>query len=177
MNISLRKSTYISLLIAFSLISYFIESSLPPLIPTVSGARLGLSNIFVIYALYAFGFKQAIIVALLKSLLGPIFAGAPTGIFFSFAGSILSLSSMTIVKKYMVGKIGVVGVSVIGSLLHNIGQLIIAILFTSTTFILLYFPILSMISVPCGIIIGIAADRLLKITKDISIKKKMHGGK
>ncbi len=172
MKLSLRKSTYISLLAALCLISYFIESSLPPLIPTISGARLGISNIFIIYALYAFGWQYAAIIALIKSILGPIFAGAPTGIFFSLAGSLLSLSSMAIIKTCLKNKVGVIGVSVIGSLFHNIGQMIIAMLFTSTGFIILYFPILSMISVPCGIIIGIASDRLLKITNGISIKNK-----
>ncbi len=172
MKLTLRKNTFISLLAAFALITYFLESLLPPLIPAVSGARLGLSNVFILYALYAFGWRSALIIALIKSLLGPIFAGAPLGIFFSLAGSILSLTTMSLLKKWTGEKIGLIGISVVGSLMHNIGQIIIAILFTSTFFVALNFPILAMVSVPCGIITGVIADRLLKVTNGISLKYK-----
>ena len=172
MKLSLRKTTFIALLAAFSLITYFIESLLPPLIPAVSGARLGLSNIFILYALYAFGWLPAAILALIKSFLGPIFAGAPTGIFFSLAGSILSLATMALLKNVAKVRFGVAGISVAGSLMHNIGQAVIAALFTSTAAVAIYFPVLALISVPCGIITGVAADRLLKITRNINLKNK-----
>lgn len=170
MKLSLRKTTFIALLAAFSLITYFIESMLPPLVPAVSGARLGLSNIFILYALYAFGWLPAALIALIKSLLGPIFAGAPTGIFFSLAGSALSLAAMALLKNISKIRFGVVGISVAGSLMHNAGQAVIAALFTSTAAVLIYFPLLALISVPCGIITGVAADRLLKITRNITLK-------
>jgi heptaprenyl diphosphate synthase len=169
---ALKRTTFLALLMAFSLITYFIESLLPPLVPAVSGARLGLSNIFILYALYAFGWKDAMFVALVKSFLGPIFAGAPTGIFFALGGSILSLSTMVLLKNMSGIKFGLVGVSVAGSLLHNVGQMAIAVLFTSTVSIVLYFPVLALVSIPCGIITGIAADRLLKVTENISLKPK-----
>jgi len=172
MKPTLKKTAFIALLAALSLITYFIESLLPPLIPAVAGARLGLSNIFILYALYAFGWRSALFVVLIKSLLGPLFAGAPTGIFFSLAGSFMSLSTMIILKKTFKGKFGLVGISVAGALMHNVGQMIIAIIFTSTISIAAHFPVLAMISVPCGIITGIASDRLLKVTQNISIKYK-----
>jgi heptaprenyl diphosphate synthase len=169
---ALTKTTFISLLIAFSLITYFIESLLPPLIPGVSGARLGLSNIFILYALYAFGWKDAVFIAVIKSILGPIFAGYPAGMFFAIGGSILSLTTMALIKGFASKRFGLIGVSIAGAVMHNAGQVMIAMLFTSTAAVGLQFPILAIVAVPCGIITGIAADRLLKITSSISLKNK-----
>jgi uncharacterized membrane protein len=56
--------------------------------------------------------------------------------------------------------------------MHNAGQAVIAALFTSAAAVSVYFPVLALISVPCGIITGVAADRLLKITRNITIKNK-----
>ena len=171
-KIALRKTTFIALLTAFSLITYFIESLLPPLIPAVSGARLGLSNIFILYALYALGWREALFVVIMKSILGPIFAGYPAGMFFSIGGSMLSLTTMALLKHFAPNRFGIIGISVAGAFMHNAGQTIIAILFTATAAVALQFPILAIIAVPCGIITGIAADRLLKVTANISLKNK-----
>ena len=170
MKLSLRKSTYTSLLIAFALVIYIVESALPPLIPGVAGARLGLSNIFVLYALYALGWQSAFWVILIKSLFGPILSGTPTGIFFSLVGSGLSLATMIFLKNLLNSKIGIVGVSVVGSLMHNVGQFIVAIIFTSTISISTYFPILASISVPCGIITAVSCSGILKLTESITLK-------
>lgn len=182
MKLSLKKSTYTALLITMALIIYIIESSLPPLIPGVAGARLGLTNIFVLYALYALGWQSALWIIIIKSLLGPIFSGMPTGIFFSLAGSILSLSTMILLKIFSNNKVGLLGISVSGALMHNVGQIIVAIIFTGTFSIITYFPILAIISVPCGIIIGLLCTWILKLTQNISLKKsniihKKTGGK
>ena len=171
MKLSLRKTTFIALLAAFSLITYFIESLLPPLIPAISGARLGISNIFILYALYAFGWPSALMVAVIKSLLGPLLAGAPTAMFFSLSGTALSLVTMTVLKNVFKGRFGLPGISVAGALMHNAGQMIMAMIFTSSPFIAAYFPALAMIAVPCGIITGVAADRLLKATHNIALKQ------
>ena len=171
-KIAVKKNTFIALLTAFSLITYFIESLLPPLIPAVSGARLGLSNIFILYALYALGWREALFVVIMKSILGPIFAGYPAGMFFSVGGSILSLTTMSLLKYFTSNKFGIIGVSVAGALMHNLGQTIIAILFTSTITVALQFPMLAIVALPCGIITGVAADRLLKVTANISLKNK-----
>jgi len=169
---TLNKKTYISLLIALSLIMYVVESSLPPLIIGVAGARLGLSNIFVLYALYALGWQSAIWVLLIKSFLGPLLVGAPTAIFFSLSGGMLSLSAMSLIKQLTHDEVRLIGVSIIGAFMHNIGQIIIAMVFTKTVSIIIYFPYLALISVPCGIITGTAAGWILKLTQNIGIKNK-----
>ncbi|MCK5129717.1 MAG: Gx transporter family protein [Clostridiales bacterium] len=182
MKLSLKKSTYTAILIAMALIIYVIESALPPLIPGIAGARLGLANIFVVYALYALGWQSALWVVLIKSILGPLLSGMPTGVFFSMSGSILSLLMMILIVKYTNNKVGIISVSVLGSLMHNVGQFAIAVLFTGTISIVSYFPILSAISVPCGIIVGLVCAWILKLTQNITLKKsniyyKKNGGK
>ncbi len=173
MKISLRKSTFTIILIVLSLTVYLLESSLPPIFPGVAGARLGLSNVFIIYALYALGWQSALWVVVFKTIFGPILAGTPTGLFFSIVGSILSFTTMVLVKNQSKVKFGLIGVSILGSIAHTIGHFIIAIIFVSSFSIISYFPILAIVSVVCGIIVGLICAGILKLTQDIKLKNKL----
>ncbi len=172
MKLSLKKSTFTLILIVIALIVYSIESALPPLVPGIAGARLGLSNVFVLYSLYALGWQSALWVVIARSILGPLITGAPISMFFSISGSLFSLFTMIVIKKAGRDKIGLVGVSVCGSLMHSFGQMLMAYLFTKTALILTYFPVMAAISVPCGIITGVAAGWVLKITRSVQLKNK-----
>jgi heptaprenyl diphosphate synthase len=170
MKFAIKKSTFIFLLIILSLVFYIGESALSPLVPTISAARLGLSYIFILYALYSLGPKAALTVVLFKSILGPLLSGTPTSIVFSLFASSLSFITMFLVKKHSRNKIGLIGVSVCGSFMHNVGLILFATIITNNISVLSYFPTLGAISAVCGIITGIAATGLLKITQNIYLK-------
>lgn len=170
MKFAFKKKTFIFILIILSLIFYIGESLLPPIVPSISGARLGLSYVFILYALYALGPKAALIVVIFKSILGPVLSGTPTSIYFSLLGSSLSFLTMVLLKNHGSNKIGLVGVSVCGSFMHNVGLITMATILTHNTSVLSYFPTLGAISVVCGIITGILSTVLLKTTQNIYLK-------
>ncbi|WP_444354545.1 Gx transporter family protein, partial [Phocaeicola coprophilus] len=49
----------------------------------------------------------------------------------------------------------VVGVSIIGSLFHSIGQVLVGVLFLNNYNVMYYLPYLLIFSIPTGIVIGI----------------------
>jgi heptaprenyl diphosphate synthase len=154
----LRKITRLSMLLALSVVLNLIESAIPFIGNIIPGIKLGLANTIVIFVIFMYGFKEAMFLSITRVLLVGILR---TGLFnmifmFSLSGAIFSVISMFIAKKYT--KLSVVGVSILGAIMHSIGQIIIAIFMLNSN-IIFYLPYLLILSVPTGIIVGLAAKR------------------
>ena len=74
---------------------------------------------------------------------------------YSLAGGILSILFMYML--YKTGKFSIVGVSLIGGVMHNLGQLITASLIMETPSLMSYFSILLFAGIISGVVIGIVA--------------------
>ena len=72
----------------------------------------------------------------------------------------LSLFCMTLAKK--IKGLSMAGVSVIGGVTHNIGQLIIAALVVESGSVFFYFPILLFAGTVTGLLIGIVSSEIYK---------------
>lgn len=152
-----KKIINFSMLLAISVVLGIIDSFIPILFV---GFKLGLANIIVLYVLYKYGFKSAIFISILRVLLVSMLR---TGLFsisfyFSITGAILSIIMMSIFK---LTKLSVIGVSVIGSISHIIGQVIIASIILNTSSVFTFLPLLIIFSCITGIIIGIISMEII----------------
>ena len=84
--------------------------------------------------------------------------------FFSLSGAIFSIIAMTLARKT---KLSIIGISVIGSISHSIGQVLIGMFLLNNSNVIYYLPYLLLFSIPTGIIIGIVAKKLLDGTKKL----------
>lgn len=160
-----KNITIISMLTAISVVISIIESYFVFIGNIVPGLKLGLANIVIIFALYRYNFKTAISISLVRVfIVALIRTGFGINFFFSLVGAIFSIVSMVIVKKT---KLSVIGVSIIGSICHSIGQVFIGMLILDNYNVIYYLPYLLLFSVPTGIFIGIIAKRLLKYMEKI----------
>ena len=57
----------------------------------------------------------------------------------------------------------VFGVSIVGSLFHSIGQILIAIVFLHNIYISYSLPLLLLFSIPTGLFTGLISQNLLKV--------------
>ncbi|OFI05823.1 heptaprenyl diphosphate synthase component I [Clostridium acetireducens DSM 10703] len=163
-----KKMVFISLLIAQALALNIIERSIP--VPFIApGAKLGLANIITIVSLYIFGFKDTLMVVLIRILLVSMFGGSLSSFLYSFSGGILSLISMYFIKKIGRENISIIGVSVVGAAFHNIGQVIVASLVVENIKMFLYLPILLAVSLGTGVFVGITSKYLLSFLNKINI--------
>lgn len=158
----MKKEIRLSMLLSISIILNILESLIP--IFNFPGIRIGLANIITLIVLYTYGSKDAIYISILRVLLVGILR---TGLFsiafyFSLFGSIFSIISMIIFKKT---KLSIIGVSIIGAIMHNVGQ-IIAALFLINTNLIYYMPILLITSIITGTIIGFISKELLNFTQN-----------
>lgn len=161
----LKKITKLSMLISLSVVISIIESYIPIFNNIIPGLRLGLSNVIILYVLYNYSFKESIYVSLVRVLLVGLLRTGLFSItfFFSLSGAILSIISMYIVKKIKL--LSIIGVSIVGSITHSIGQILIAILLLRNNTIIYYLPYLLIFSIPTGILTGIITKKVLDYDK------------
>ena len=101
----------------------------------------------------------------MRVILAGLLFGNMFSILYSLSGAILSLIVMILVKKYL--KLGVLGVSILGGVFHNIGQLIVAITVVSNYRIGYLFPYLFLSGILTGAIIGIIANNVIPYLKKL----------
>lgn len=158
----LKKLVRLSMLISLSVVISIIESYIPILNNIVPGLRLGLSNIIILFVLYKYNFKNSLYVSIVRVILVGLLR---TGLFsisfwFSLSGAIFSIVFMYIAKKIKL--LSVVGVSVVGSISHSIGQIFIAIFILKNNNVIYYLPYLLILSIPTGVITGLITNKILK---------------
>lgn len=154
-----RKVAFLGMCIALSMILSFVESQIPPLM-AVPGVKVGLPNLVMVFMLYKIGAKETVIVSILRVILVGILFGTPLSMIYSLVGAALSLIGMILLRK--TNLFAPVTVSVVGGILHNIGQIATACFVMDTAEIAYYLPVLLISGTVAGIIIGIVAAMILK---------------
>lgn len=156
-----RKMTLLANFLAIAIVLNIIESAIP-VIP-VPGAKLGFANVVTLIVLYVYSFKDSSILTISRVLLVSLLTGKLLGpvFYMSFAGAISATLAMGIFKK--VNFFGILGVSVLGSVFHCIGQIIGGYFVIGSTAIVFYLPIMLFLSIPAGVVTGLIAQRFLKI--------------
>lgn len=156
-----HRLTTLALLAAMALALQWFESLLPPIVPAIP-VKLGLANIFTLYALLRLSRSEALAVAALRCLLFPLVSGAVSGFFYAAAGSLLSWAVMAallpLVNRDLLSPIGL---SVAGAFCFNLGQSIVGFV-TVGRAMLAYFPYMGLLSVPAGLATGLMCLLLLR---------------
>ncbi len=146
---------------AVALVLSYVESLLPPVWTAVPGIKMGLPNIIIIILLYKLGVKEAALVSLIRVLFSSfLLFGSGMMLIYSVVGATLSLVLMAICKKLNI--FSTVGVSVVGGISHNLGQILVAIALFDTTQLGYYMIVLSITGTIAGVFIGVAGALLLK---------------
>ena len=151
-----RKMTFLGLMIGYSLALYELETYIPnPLIVIFPGAKLGLSNIITLISLMLLGVKDTVIIVTIRVILSSIFAGPLSYLLFSIGGAYLSLLFMYLASK--IKDLSLIGISIIGAIGHNIGQLIVASLIIENILAIGYLPFMLMASLVTGMFVGLVS--------------------
>lgn len=154
-----KKAAYMGMLTALAFVFSYIEFLLPINLG-VPGIKLGLANLVVIVALYLMNVRAACTLSFVRILLTGLTFGNPASMIYSLAGGMLSLAIMIMAKKS--DFFSVTGVSVLGGVFHNVGQIIVAILVVETKSLLFYLPVLILSGTVAGVLIGILASILIR---------------
>lgn len=157
------------MLSALALVLSFLES-LIPFQPGLPGIKLGLANLVIVFALYRMNVHSALLINTVRILLAGLLFSGLFGLLYSAAGAAASLAAMTLLlqinrKREQVGKsilFSIFGVSMTGGVFHNLGQLLVAILFLSSLNLIYYLPVMIISGIVMGLINGMIARLLLQ---------------
>ena len=153
-----RRLALCALLAAVALTIFVLEAQIPLPAP-IPGLKLGLSNIVILFTLFALGRKEALAVLLVRILLGNLFTGQLMAMLYSLCGGLLSFLVMALLRRKLpVGQIWVAGV--LGGLCHNIGQMAVAVAVTQSEQLLYYLPVLELCGLLTGAFTGLCAQLL-----------------
>ena len=156
-----QKLALLGVLTAGAIVIAILESFIPSV--GIPGVKLGLANIVILIILYELGIVEAIVVNLLRVLVVGLVRGTflSMGFLMSLTGAVFSLGIM-ILFYLLIRKFSIIGVSVIGSLFHIFGQILIALIFLGTPYIFLYLPIIALSAIITGVFVGISARLIIK---------------
>lgn len=176
----MRRTVELSFLLALSLILSYVES-LIPFSFGIPGIKLGLPNLIVLLLLYdetgnqtagtenvsqvpagkffAKGAREALLVNLLRILLSGFLFSNLYAILYALAGAAFSFMAMLSGKR--IGCFSMVGVSILGGVFHNIGQILVAMLVVETFAVAYYVPFLIVAGTVTGALLGLAGRELL----------------
>ena len=153
-----RKITMMAAFVAVGLIMGYIESFivLPVNIP---GVRIGIANIAVVLAMYLLGPVYGACILLVRVILAAILFGSGVSFLYSLCGGIFSYAVMVVLSKH---GFSVYGVSVAGAVVHNLAQTVVACLLIGSILVLNYIPILIIVGVFAGLLVGFVSDIIYK---------------
>lgn len=150
----IRQITAMGMLVALAMVLGFVET-LIPINLGIPGMKLGLANIVVVIALFLFDIKTAVVVSILRIILIAMTFGNMSMMFYSIAGASLSLLSMIAISK--IKSFSLISVSIVGGIMHNVGQIICAAFVVRTNGVFTYLPVLMIAGLVSGALIGIVA--------------------
>lgn len=148
-----RRLALCSILCAAALVIFIVEAQIPALVP-VPGVKLGLANIITLFALIYLTPAETFMILIARILLGSVFAAQPMLIPYSLCGGILCLLGEYVLIK-LFGKKFIAEISVIGAILHNIGQICFAAAAVKSASVFAYLPVLIISAAITGLFCGL----------------------
>lgn len=145
----------LALLATIALTIFVVELRIPNPMP-IPGVKLGLANIVTVYAVYYYRAKEVLLIVLTRIILGAMFSGQIMSLLYSLSGAMLCLAGMLLLRRVIPEKYLWVS-SILGAVLHNIGQISTAMLVLRSPAVLAYFPILLVSGCLAGAFTGLCA--------------------
>lgn len=162
-----KKIAYLGMLIGLAFVFSYIET-LIPFSFAVPGIKLGLANIVVVIALYILEVKEAFLLSVVRIILVGITFGNLSTMLYSLGGGLLSFLVMVIARKIRI--FSMTGVSILGGVFHNIGQIIVAMLVLETKQLIYYLPVLLISGTITGFFVGLLGSMIIeRVRKGIRV--------
>ena len=147
-----RKISYYGIFASLAILMGYVELMIPFPMP-VPGVKIGLSNIVVLLCMYVMGIKEGFYISIVRVIISALLFRGFMGFWYSISGAALSYIVMALAIKSK--HISSIGVSVLGGVFHNIGQIIVAVIILGRSVVIYLVPVLMVSGVVSGIAIGL----------------------
>ena len=160
MQKSVKHLVTLAMFTTMALVIFVVEAQIPVPVP-IPGIKLGLANMITLFVLQKYRVGDALAVLVLRIFLGSLFTGTLVSCLYSLSGGLLCLVGMALLCRLLQNRY-LWFVSVCGAILHNIGQILAAMLVMQTTQVIWYLPFLLISGCVTGLFTGLAATYLIR---------------
>ena len=150
-------------MLALALIVSLIENMIPPIVPMLPYAKLGLTNVVLLACFMLVGVWEGYVVLLLKCLLSAVYAGNMSMLIWSLPSALVAYTIMVLLSKTKL--FSVTGLSVVGGMLHNFTQIVVATLLLGTS-VFFYLPYMLLAGGVAGLVTGVICHFAVNSLKD-----------
>ncbi len=157
--IEVKKSVAMALFIAMAICLSVIEAFIP-INFVIPGVKLGLANIILVILLYHYNFKQLLMFQFLRITITSFILGIFSVYLFAMTAGVFSLLIMYSLVKLFKNKISLYVISMSGAIVHNVVQVLVAIIFMRTPELVYYIPYVVIFGVITGFINGYIITKL-----------------
>lgn len=169
------KTALFGMLSAVAITLSYLESLIPTAAFMPPGAKLGFSNVATMFAASSLGLVSALAVTLTKA----VFAGVTRGVtafFMSLCGGMLSTVAMYLFFRYS-KKTGYMVIGVVCAIMHNAGQLAVAVILAGNTAVFGYAPVLLVSGALTGAATGTVLRAVIPALEKVLKNTELKGGK
>ena len=164
-NSKAKRIALFGIMVALAFTFSYLES-LIPFNFGIPGVKLGLANLVVVVALYVMKPGEAFSIAIIRIFLAGLTFGNVYSLAYSLCGGILSFIVMWLVKRT---KLSVIGVSMMGGICHNIGQITVAAIVMETARIVYYLPVLIGAGLLTGLLLVVISNLIINRLEKIKL--------
>ncbi len=157
-----KRYVLLAMMLACSLLLRAVEFMLPTAVFIAPGLKLGLANIITVVMLYKFKTSETLTIVVMRVLLGSVLGGGLSGFLYSIVGALLSFIVMFLFKNLKFLPLSVIGVSIIGAVFFNVGQLIVASIMIENATIFVYLAVMGAASIVTGLFVGLVSKKLIE---------------
>ena len=157
--ISMKKTVTLGMLTAIAMVFGYVESIIPFPIG-IPGIKLGLANIIILFVIYRYGIREALLVSVARIVLSGLMFTGMWSILYGISGTVCAIMVMSLAKFRL--KLSVITVSVLGAMAHISGQMVVAGLNVGFGPVAGYALYLLLASLIFGAIIGTISDILIR---------------
>jgi heptaprenyl diphosphate synthase len=168
LNKNVRKLTTLALILALGLVLSAIEMLIP--MNFLPGVKIGLGNIATIIAIVMYGFFEGLFIAVVRTVVVLLLGGSAMSFALALSGGILATVVMFLLFKLFKRSLSIIGISVAGSVAHNIGQISAVMVIAHSFAAVAYLPVLLFSGVIMGAVTGFSAQQIMRLLP----KKEMN---
>ncbi|MBO4412156.1 MAG: Gx transporter family protein [Lachnospiraceae bacterium] len=154
-----KRLAFLGIFLGLAMILSYVETLLP-VFPFAPGMKIGLANLVTVFLLFRFRAAEAFLISLVRVILSALLFGTLFSFLFSLSGFLVSFFGMLILKKTKAFR--PVSVSVTGGVLHNLAQIVLAMILLGSREVLYYLPVLFLTGIVSGALIGVLAAILIQ---------------
>lgn len=168
-----KKDAVIIILICNAILISLIELVIPIPVP-IPGVKLGLANIITIIAIAFLSFQDVLLIIFLRCIVVAVLSKGITVLPFSLTGGILSAIAMWLMYKQASRLFSIKGISVVGAIVHNTAQLVVASLILGESVLFYYIPVLLISAVITGLVTGSISELTVREIEKRDIFKESN---